>query len=420
MLQEITDAVAAGCDGFFVDLLSTSTTSNHWKNINFLYNAADTYNAANPTRPFYLVLMPDGTAGPANAVLQSGSTTLIDINASAVTLADTLAGFLSRGSTWRPGGVFTLPIFGPELFKSGITNPQSDRVTFWAAVKNRLETTYSTPTRMWMCYVQTWTAAPCAPALNTIAYGHSRWGDRDAVATGAANDYNRNAPLKCHTTYGKPWMHFGAPGDVRPSDHYSTGYRYWENQGSLTFHNSWSAAIDGNAEAIQMTTWNDYSEHAHIAPSTAHAYVWCDLNTWYTTKFKGGSFPIIQRDGLYLFHRVHPTTTSSFTGTQTRFAILAGSTPAKDIVEIRAFLTAPATVEMLVNGTVTQSVAGVAGDNRFEFPLPSSGVISARATRSATLVPGTLVTSTITLGGSQVADDRYYRAFSSLRQYTGT
>lgn len=423
---EIQAAIDARIDGFFIDLLALSTSSNHYQTILRLFDAADAIEASTGKR-FWLVPMADGTAQPSASVHVGALLTGAEITASANALADFVALFRNRRAFWRPGsngGKFILPVFAPDYWPGGISNPSSDRVSFWSQVKSRLETTWSVPTDLWFCYVSVWNTSTAAGALNSLAYGHGRWGDRDANAVAGSGVYEGTAASTCHASpYSKKWMHFVAPGDSRPNSG-STNYLVWENKGSLTFQGSWEAALgrDGDlSDMVQMTTWSDLGEHAHVMPSVNHGYVWLDLNTYWMHKFKTGAYPTVVRDGLYLFHRVHPTTLHSFPGTlQTKFGAVTGGTSFADIVEVRAYLTTAATIQLLVDGVVTQTASGVAGMNRFEWALPSSGVVSAQAIRSGSTVPGTVVTSNITLGVTQVADDFHYRAFSSLRQYTGT
>lgn len=495
MIVDVKRMIAAGLDGAFTDLLSATTTNNHWKNILRLFDASDSIYAETGKR-FWVTPMIDGTASP--SMLTAGNPT-----ASGDALADALAPLLARAAIWKYNNVITLPVFGPEKWPSGSLDA-SDRITFFNAMRTRFSSTYGITVNWWMCYVNTWNASDTATNFNGMAgvIGHGRWGDRDANTVSANTTANRLAPATCRSSYsGKKWMHFAAPGDVRPPDsqsqilvyattassssgassfristgnaanldprgqtlvfasgptgtytvtavNYGTGdvsvtpalnaglsssvnatitqkyYRAWEQMGSQTFHGSWMAAIDGGADLVQNTTWNDYGENAHITPSTNHGWVWADLNTYYVKKFKTGSFPLIVRDGVYLFHRVHPVALTSFTDTrQKRFGHITGGTSGADIVEVRAFIApggAAATVELLVDGVVTQTASATAGDNRFEWPLPASGVLSARVKRSGAVVPGTVATSNVTLGVTQDGDDLHYRAFSSLRQYTGT
>ena len=491
MYLEVTRAAAAKIDGFFVDIVGIGSTSQSITNLALLFDAADRYYTETGRR-FWITPMLDCHATASASVLQAGSTTLADVTASANAVADAFAPFMAEPALWKHDGAIVLPIYAPE-FWGGRSNPTSDRVTFFSAMKSRLAT-YGHAVSFWYCYQQTWT--DYAGTFNSGAFGHGRWGDRDAVATAAANNYNVNAPSYCHTTYSKPWMHFVSPGDQRPNDSrsltltysttassssgastvtYSTGnaaniykgctikfanhttvytvsqinrstgvatltsaltaavpsstsstitrnyYRYWEQLGSQTFENTWTAAINGQAEAVQITTWNDYAEHAHIAKTVNHGSVWLDLTTYWLHKYKTEAFPTIVRDGLYLFHRRQPVGLYNFgSSLQTRYGRVDGSTSAADNVEVLAFLTSSATIQLLVDGVVTQTASGVAGMNRFTWALPSSGTISARAQRASVTVSGTVVTSDTPIASSDVADDFHYRAFSSLRQSTGT
>ncbi len=427
MKVEVRQGIAAGLDGWTIDLLGLS--NYHWDRTNRMCQAADDVNTEDGSN-FWVVLMPDGTAGSTFGV-RSG--TVVDVDASADLLADKIHEIdFNRSCLYKPGGRLLLGIYGPEQVPSGYTKSTggtfttADRPAFWARVKSRLETTHSTPTDLWMCYVDTWTAAHCAPAFDSIAHGHGRWGDRDVDTTSSDTNTNRSAAQYCWDTYAKPWMHFGAPGDTRPREADWRGtqdYRTWESHGSRQFDASWKAAIGDishrAADFQQVVTWNDLTEHAHISPSRNHKWVWCDLNTWYVTRYKKGAYPAIIRDGLYLFHRIHRSDVTINPSTlQTRFSVTAPGTAIKNEIEIRAFLTAPATIEVMADGVVIGTHSGLAGDNIFNTNLPSSNnvIISAHAKRSTVVVPGTLVTSEFPLESSPMADDYHYRGASSLRQ----
>ena len=121
-------------------------------------------------------------------------------------------------------------------------------------------------------------------------------------------------------------------------------------------------------------------------------------------------------------HRLHPAGwqgSGHFPGTQqTKRATNAGGTSWVDIVEVRVRdhgIDAAGPVD----GVVTYTQAVSAGMSRWEFALPASGVLSARL-RSAVTVPGTVATSNINLGDPLPGDDYHFRAFSPLRQFTGT
>ena len=425
--DELSRIADAKFDGVFIDFVTgpKNPTSRNWLNIGRFFNASNTYYAATGKR-IYIMPIIDGKGSAARST--TTSSTNVNVTTSANEMADIYGGWLSQPGLWwyDTSGALTVPVYNPESWPSGYTNTVADRVTYWNTFKTRMKNVYNTDVKFLFCWVSDWnsTSTGAPSTLGALASILSRWGDRDDTATKAANNNNRNAPSYAHSQYGKAWCHYVAHGDQRPSDTYSSGgYRWWEQRGSRTFENTWRAAIDAgsNCEMIQQTTWNDYAEGAHIAPSPNHGYVWCDLNTYWLHYYKTGAAPTVQRDGLYLFHRLHTHgKTTGFTGPQSRFGLPAGSTAAVNEVEVLAFAKSAGTVDILVDGVVQNSTAVVVGMNRINMTLPSSGVLSARMTRSGSTVAGTTVTSNRTLGSSLVSDDYDYRAFSSLRQYTGT
>ncbi|MGW4797515.1 endo-1,3-alpha-glucanase family glycosylhydrolase, partial [Nonomuraea sp. NPDC004297] len=116
---------------------------------------------------------------------------------------------------------------------------------------------------------------------------------------------------------------------------------FWEAQNSRTLRDSWTSAIDGDADWAQLVTWNDYGE-SQQAPSKMRGTVLADVNTYYTTWFKTGAAPRIVRDALYYFHRSHKSNAPYDTSKQTtgKFTIPAGP-GATDDVELLAFATGP-------------------------------------------------------------------------------
>lgn len=438
MLQEIYDAVAAGLDGFWIDMLSITTSNSHWKNLNYLFDAADQY-LAETGRHFWLAPMPDGTASSTGSVTTG---TTVNSNASADALADALYTFYGRANYWKVAGRYQFPVFGPEKLRAGYSHDDT-RFNFWTRIKTRLAAKSPAMNIDYiMCYVDQWTTNPdgsnptvgtnTAPTFNSLARVHGRWGDRDPVTSSSNGFVNRGAPALCQSRYGRPWQHWAAPGDTRPPTAANTvpvgTYRSWEGKGFLNLHETWMAAIDGasNTAYVQNTTWNDYGENAHVCPSRNNSFAMADLNAYYATWFKNvknGSAtpqPAIVRDCIYMAHRLHPHSQqeSSFANTkQVKWASLQGNTAWVNIVDLTCFLVSAATIEFLVNGVVVSTYSGIAGRNRFEAALPASGICSARAKRSGTVVPGTTVTSNINIGATALTgDDYHYRSFSSLRQ----
>lgn len=428
MEWEVRHAIAAGIDGFTIDILSADYSGRHWTHIKYLYDAVENVNAADGT-DFKLWLMCDGTTNACS--LGPGTTLNAKIDSSAIAMAALISNMRNRSCQWKPNGVMPIGLFGPEKWPSGSTgvdtssNPSTNsRVRYWNTLKRELETTYQQPVSFIACYVDTWTASTSAGVMNYVngLDMHSRWGVRDWAQNADTSIEVGGAAAYCRSTYGKPWMHWSSPMDTRPGQTGPTGttYKTWESRGSLAFHNSWMAAINANSDLIQGTTWNDFMESAHICPSIDHGWVWLDLVTYYLERYKTGQFPIPKRDGTYLFHRKYRyasvTPTYSY-GQVKKTTNAASQSPTVDIIDVLAFLTADATVELLMDGTVINSWPGVVGRNRFEMNLPTSGsVLSARIRRSGSVVSGSTATSEHPLQWSMAWDDMHYVACSSLRQ----
>jgi hypothetical protein len=392
--DEVRWAVEAGLDGFTVDLLNLTDRQTQ---VQELMRAVGIVGEST----FKLVPSPDGN-GAATA----------DVNA----LADALAVMAKDPSAFKlPDGRYVVAPFAPERAPqhAGPTGATSWGPTNWQAMLNRLNTTYGVPTAFWPYYVLDWSGTTQAQAFNAMAYGHSRWGDRDPTSVSANSVNNRTAMSYTRTTFpGKKWMHPVAVQDYRAKDH-----TYWEPWCSETLRASWTAAIDGAADWVQIPTWSDFSEHAHVVPSKNHGYVWLDISAYYLTWFKTGNRPTITRDVIYLIHRVQKTSGMTFTGPQTTFATWAGNGMApRDDIEVLCFLTAPADVTITVGGTPTKFTNVAAGSPvSLKIPL-AAGQVSASATRAGTQFatvttgPANAVSTTTAWG-----QDLHLRAAGSLR-----
>lgn len=424
MEQEIRDALSAGCTGFTLDFLSirgydgAPDTVGHWTRVKRMIAAADAVNATDGTS-FRIMLMPDGTSGATAWVTTAG---VPDVNASADALANAISQIAAGSSVYKINGKLVIGPYAPEKWPANTTGRTiADRVTFWTRLRTTLATTYGIDTLFWFCYVDAWTTT--APTFDSLAYGHGRWGDRDVVSVSSNSVNNRGASIYCHTAFGKPWMHFGGtPMDTRPREAGTSGttYRTYESQGTVTLEQSWLAAIDGYnvGDMNQIPTWNDYSEHAHIAPTRNHGRAMLDLQAYYISRYRTGNWPTINRDCLYLTHRPHRTdATVSGATLQTAFSAQAADTPIVNVVDVVVFAIASGTVEILRDGTVIATQAVTAGRSHVTTDLPTSGVLSARMKRAGDVVEGTVVTSGQTVLSTITFDDYHYRSYSSLRQF---
>src|SRR5262249_42732584 len=118
----------------------------------------------------------------------------------------------------------------------------------------------------------------------------------------------------------------------------------------------WAQARRRNAEYVHIITWNDYGEATEISPSSGTQFVFYDLAAYYVRWFKLGYPPLIRHDALYYLHRRQLLSApSAINGAATMH--LRGATALSNHIELIAFLTAAATLEIEVAGHITRQKA---------------------------------------------------------------
>jgi hypothetical protein len=364
---EIRQAKAAGLDGFTADILSVSGT-----NYDRLVKLMQAANRVDPS--FKIMLMPDMTS-------------LADDDQTVV--RSKVAALAAMPAAFRLGdGRLVLSPFKAEQFD----------VAWWTAWLSELKTTNNLSVAFVPCFLNWRTNMPLfAP----ISYGFSAWGERTAASAASLT----TAASTAHSL-GKIWMSPVAVQDERPNQG-----NYFEASNTETLRATWAAATNGAAEWVQIPTWNDYSEGANIAPSVNHGWSYLDISAYYMTKWKlGQSLPIV-RDGMYLTHRGQPASATP-TYAETKLMVLrAGTTPARDTVEVLAFFKAATTVTVRV-GAATYTWNAPAGVSAQTWPL-GVGTVSATAVRDGATV--STVTSARTVTTTPYVQDLEYFATSSLR-----
>ncbi|MEU8774507.1 glycoside hydrolase family 71 protein [Streptomyces sp. NPDC048606] len=336
LLREVRTARAAGLDGFTLDLLSLS--GKNWERSTALLRAA---HAVDPG--FKIMLMPDMTS--------------LDTDDPAV-LADALATLAASPAAHRLGdGRLVVSPFKAEAKDVG----------WWERVLDRLASRHGVRTAFVPLFLD---FAAHGTAFAPISHGFSEWGSRSHVGQeGATEDVRRAHAL------GKIWMQPVSVQDARPNQGV-----YDEAGNTATLRSTWTHAIEDGADWVQLTTWNDYSEGSHIAPSLHNGSTYLDLTSYYLTRFKTGSWPEIVRDTLYLTSRTQFTGAAPTAPGQTRLMSLRkGSAAARDTVEVLSFLTASGTVRTTV-GAAKAAHETPAGVHARLLPL-APGTSSARLAR---------------------------------------
>lgn len=333
---EVRQAKNAHIDGFMVDVLSPS--GPNWDAVVNLMQAASDVGG------FVVVPMIDATTSFAQLQPQRA--------------AAELATLYSYPSAYRAANGYLLSSFAAERIP----------VSWWRAVIHNLGTRFELPISFQAVFLS---ANPVnMAAFAPIADGFGSWGTRTVNSVAAAPDYAARAHA-----LGKTWMAPVAPQDVRPRS-----YVYAESDNTQALRAMWVNAIEDHADAVQLVTWNDYSESTQFAPSEAHGSCYLDLSQYYIDWFRRGHPPTITTDQVYVTHRIQRADAKVMYPQQLMRPNLGGDrTQPRDAVEVLTFLTQKATVTVDVGDRRTEYVAP-AGVHAETVPL-RVGMVSATVAR---------------------------------------
>jgi SpoIID/LytB domain protein len=369
MKKEVQRATQAGLDGFTVDILTAD--GYNWDRVKLLYRAAPLVDAN-----FKLLVMPD-----------SNGSAVRDINL----LADRVTELARSSAAFRlPDGRLVISPFYAE--KLGVAY----WTKFIALMNARGVDVAFVP-----CFLNyDDNVADFAP----ISYGFSNWGSRNP----ASNQDLAGLISDAHSR-GKIWMQPVSIQDNRPSQGI-----YDESRNTENLRLTWDAAISGNADWVQIPTWNDYSENTQVSPSTHVGWAPLDISSYYLTRYKTGVWPEIVRDVVYISHRVQPAGAVPTGGQKMLMKIRRGSSSPRDKVEILSFLESPATIDVTIGGR-TESYAAKEGVQAQLFDL-RSGNHAANVVRNG--APVASVTSLYGTTSTPTVQDLTYYFASSGRSST--
>jgi Glycosyl hydrolase family 71 len=327
MEREVSAAIARGITGFTFDSMSATDATDSNSAMHLMLAAAHTVDSR-----FKIMIMPDITA------LGSDSNAVVEIIAAAA----------ASPSAYRlSDGRLVVSAFDASL------NPPA----WWEAVISRL-----TAQGIHIAFVPTFLGwASVADAFAPFSYGFGDWGS----ATVGDSSAQQGDPEIAHKTYGKVFMMPVDPQQYRPKDSV-----YWEAGNSAAFRDAWNSSIQGDADWIQLVTWNDFTETSAISPTTDATLQrtigtgFYNLTGYYASWFLTGEQPKITHDVLYYFYRREATTAAS-PAQKDKVTIVTGT--AQNNIELLAFLTSPGVLKITVGGkTYTQNAA--AGVVSFKVP----------------------------------------------------
>lgn len=392
--RELSLGLDAGLDGFTVELLSDGdAASPQTRAVDDLYEAALQLND-----PYFrLVPMPDGTT-PSTTTPEACATYVTELLGRPV-------------PKWLIEGMPVIVPFAPEAAPQGAGSGGQPAVNFWTDVLDRVASAGAPRPLLWPCYVATWDASPQAGSFDEVAEGHGRWGE-PYVAGYDHESGTVDAVTTCREAYRKPWMGFV----MRQVDKPKAGST-WDSHGTRALATQWEAwiAAGDDCPVVHLPTWDDFSEGTQIAPSTTSGAAWADLTAVFSMWYKLGQLPEIVRDGLYLSSRrmIVGHDDNRFPATQSQVPSLYGTSPQSNMVEVRVFATAPATLRVFRDEELTGEFTVKAGMSSHDVPA-QLGHPSAELVRDGDVVAR--VVGPVTIGTDHQADDRLYHLASSLRQ----
>jgi len=191
-----------------------------------------------------------------------------------------------------------------------------------------------------------------------LLYGSSVWGTRDPET-----DRTWRADVDSARSFNLPWGMAVVPQYFRPKS-----FVYEEAGNSGNFRAMWKTAIEADAAWVQVLTWNDYSEHTEVAPSTQTQWSFYDLTAYYVQWFKTGVEPQIKRDVLYYFYRIQAVDAPYDKAQQSRPLRETRSKQTRDEIELLAFLKEAGTLTIGV-GDWGRDTTVAAGLHSFKVPL---------------------------------------------------
>ena len=352
LIVEVGQAKSVNIDGFAMDIMydpkSTSWQAGQQLNL---------FKAASAVGNFKIMLMPDMTSFLLSGATYQKAASICYYYASAF-----------PNVVYKEGGSVVVAPFAVER----------QAPSWWASFISYCSSNYG----MSVALISQFNAIDVSAGsanYRGVSYGMSNWGNRNPAGNSTASSGTPIKRIAVIKNAGMKWMQPVSVQDERPNQHI-----YDEAQNLQNLRNTWTIAISGSANLIQIPTWNDYSENAHIAPSRDHGWAYTNIQKYYIQWFKTGVQPTISADSIYLTHRKHFYADTPTYPETSLMTLRPGSSPSRNTVEAMAFLTSPATIKITTGSTVTNFSAS-AGVNVFTTPL-TTGNISASIVRSSSVI----------------------------------
>ena len=379
MKWEIRTAQTLGLDGFYANIMSLGNTRYRR-----LVDAANALNTG-----FKVVPMLDAGADVGSYSVRNGTPAQI---------ADDVAYYVGKPSTFLEGGKLVVSSFGCQAFGP----------TRWTEIFNAIKARTGLSVTF-ECILSDGLAQYRFDQLAPICDYFGAWfiGADPATLNATSGNPGADAPSRARAK-GKKWV---APAHTQIVAPYTSHY-FDEAANSGAVRASWLKNVRDNADRVQAITWNDFGEGGALGPSVAKGWSQAAIAAYYIQRYKVGSFPAITRDVAFVSHRDQPlqATYQSKQSELMHQVIRNPITPVRDKVEVLTYLTAPADISVTIGGATTTYTAP-AGEyvKLFDNKL---GRHSVRILRNGSTVGS--VTSPFPVTSNPISQDRQYFFYSTL------
>lgn len=317
LMEEVTQAAAAGIDGFSVDILTPAASENWVSDVPaMLLHAAQ---MADPD--FKIMLMPDmhGELKSLTPAQLAAEIAALAVSPSAFRLDD--------------GRIVVSPFCAENWAPAQ-----------WRAFLDDMKVTHGLDVALVPVFLDA--RDDIIDSFHDFSYGMSAWGGRNPAFNPVAGFPLTS--IRRVRELNQLWMQPISMQDYRPVQKI-----YDEAENTTNLRNTWQIAINGDADWVQMITWNDYGEGTAFAPSVQHGTALLELNAYFVSVYKTGKPPPVTVDQVFLTHRTQLIGTDTYPKQKAVAELRQGSVPARNTVEAVSLLTAPATVTIDVGGRQT-------------------------------------------------------------------
>lgn len=397
---EIARASESGLDGFVILFAGFGAGSNYDQSITILQAAA----AQDPNFKIMLQVDCNGTGVyPLTAVQMAAEIKKLCSYSSVYKLPD--------------GRVLFSPHYAQRMGSGTSTQPSvSVCATFWKDFMAEMAR-LGQPLALMPVFAD---ERPYLSSFAPFTYGMSNWGsgvagENSPINSGSGSRVGRILAAKAA---GYKWMQPVRIQDVRPRSSL-----FSEALNTTNYRNTWQIAIDGQADFVQLATWNDWTEGSNFAPSMYRGFTQIDMLPYYISWFKNGTPPTIGQDVIFMSHRnqfnadIGLYRPSDPAVTYKPMLPNGTASPPRDHVEALLFLTADATVRFTVGGVVGSPIAVQAGVRVVSVPLVASaaGTLKAEIIRNGTTIATATSPWQVYANGQVPYQDEAYRFVSSAR-----